>query len=251
MTTLAGAVLTSGSSDGPVATALFGDPTGLEIDAAGNLYIADNANHTIRKLSPSGIVSTFAGQAGQPGSADATGTNASFNSPSGIVLAPNGLLYVTDTGNDTIRCVTTNGAVTTLAGLAGQSGATNATGSAARFNSPLGMAVDQAGTIYVADSGNHLIRKVTATGMVTTLAGQAGVWGAADGTGARRLFQWAAGIAVDGAGNVFVSDSNNHTIRKITPDGVVTTWAGQGGRGWHDGRDRQRRIVQQTRRAED
>jgi len=227
VTTIAGAVLTSGSADGPVATARFGDPAGLDIDATGNLYIADNANHTIRKLTPSGMVSTLAGAAGQFGSRDATGTNALFDGPSGIVLAPNGLLYVTDTGNNTIRCITTGGAVTTLAGSSGQSGATNATGSAARFNSPLGIAVDKSGTLYVADSCNHLIRKVTAAGVVTTLAGAAGVWGAVDGTNSAALFNSPAGVAVDSVGNVFVSDSNNHAIRKITPLGLVTTWAGQ------------------------
>ena len=177
VTTLAGSVQTSGSADGAPGVALFGDPTGLDIDAAGNVYVADNANHTIRKLSPSGVVTTLAGQAGQPGSTDATGTNASFDFPSGIVVAPGGFIYVSDTGSETIRCVTSNGVVTTLAGLAGQSGATNATGSVARFSSPLGLAVDSAGTLYVADSGNHLIRKVTPAGVVTTLAGLGGLLG--------------------------------------------------------------------------
>ena len=134
-------------ADGPGAvTALFHDPAGLAMDAAGNVYVADNWNHTIRKLSPAGIVSTLAGQAGQFGSADATGTNATFNNPTGIVLAPTGLLYVTDTGNDTIRSVSVGGVVATVAGLAGQNGATNGSGLMARFDSPLGIAADQAGS---------------------------------------------------------------------------------------------------------
>ena len=229
VTTLAGSVLISGSADGPTSTALFSDPTGLAIDASGNIYVADNRNHTLRKLSPNGMVTTLAGQSGQPGAVDATGTNASFNNPSGIVLGLNGLLYVTDTGNQTIRSVSTNGVVTTLAGLAGQNGATNATGALARFDTPLGIAVDQAGIIYVADSGNHLIRKVTSSGVVTTLAGSPGVWGSADGMGGAALFNCPVGIAVDSSGTLYVSDSNNHTIRKMTPSGTVTTWAGSPG----------------------
>ncbi len=228
-TTLTGSVLTSGSVDGSVAHALFNDPTGLAIDDNGNVYIADNANHAIRKLSSSGIVTTLAGRAGQPGSANGTGTNAFFNNPSGIALAGNGTIYVCDTGNNTIRSISTNGAVTTLAGLAGQSGTTNGTGNHARFNSPLGIAVDQGGTIYVADSGNHTIRKITPAGVVTTLAGSPAVWGNADGDGGAALFNCPVGVVVDGSGNLFVSDANNYTIRKITSAGTVSTWAGLAG----------------------
>ena len=227
--TLAGSVLTSGNADGPVAQALFSDPTGLAIDANVNIYVADNQNHTLRKLSAAGIVSTLAGRVGQPGSKDATGTNATFYNPSGLILAPDGRLCVTDTGNHTVRCVTTNGIVTTLAGLAEQAGATNGTGNVARFNSPLGIAADLAGVLYVADTGNHLIRKVTASGIVTTLAGSPGVWGSADGVGGNATFNGPVGIAVDNSSNVFVADANNHTIRKITPAGAVSTWAGLAG----------------------
>lgn len=229
VTTLAGSALVSGSQNGSGTNALFSDPTGLAIDAAGNLFIADNQNHVIRKFSTNGIVSTFAGHIGQSGSADGTGTNAWFNNPTGIAIAPNGNLYVTDSENHTIRCITSNAVVTTLAGLPGQNGATNATGNLARFDTPLGICVDALGTIYVADTGNHLIRKVTAAGAVTTLAGKAGVWGTNNGTGSAASFNSPAGIAIDSRTNLFVSDSNNHTIRKITPSGVVTTFAGTPG----------------------
>lgn len=236
VTTLAGTVLVSGSSNGPVATALFSDPTGLAMDTAGNVYIADNQNHAIRKLSTNGIVSTLAGKFGISGSADGTGTNASFNNPSGIAIASNGTLYVTDTGNNTIRCITANGVVTTLAGLAGQTGTTNASGSLARFSSPLGIAIDASGMIYVADSGNHTIRKVTSAGLVTMFVGSPGVWGTNNGAGASALFNGPVGIAIDSHSNLFVSDSNNDTIRKITPSGNVTTWAGAPGMdGTNDG----------------
>jgi hypothetical protein len=236
VTTLAGSVLTSGSVDGPATNALFSDPTGLALDFAGNIYVSDNADHTIRKLSPAGMVSTLAGRPGQPGSADGVGTNASFNNPSGIVFAPNGVLYLTDTGNNTIRAVTTNGVVTTLAGTPGESGATNGAGNQVLFNAPIGIAVDQSGVLYVADSGNHLIRKITPAGVASTLAGSPGVWGSADGNGAAALFNGPVGLAVDSGGNVFVSDANNHTIRKITPSGAVTTFAGSAGiAGTNDG----------------
>ncbi|HZV34041.1 MAG TPA: hypothetical protein VFB72_05645, partial [Verrucomicrobiae bacterium] len=236
VTTLTGTVLVSGGSNGPMATALFSDPAGLAMDAAGNVYIADNQNHAIRKLSTNGIVSTFAGKLGITASADGTGTNASFNNPSGIAIAPNGTLYVTDTGNNTIRSITTNAVVTTLAGLAGQTGTTNATGNLARFSSPLGIAIDDSGMIYVADSGNHTIRKVTVAGVVTTFAGSPGVWGTNDGSVGAALFNGPVGIALDSHTNLFVSDSNNHTIRKITPSGNVSTWAGvPGNDGTNDG----------------
>ncbi len=227
--TLTGSVLTTGSTDGPPAKALFNDPTGLTIDTNGNVYVADNANHTLRKLSPSGMVTTVAGRTGKPGSANGTGTNAFFYNPSGIALASNGILYVSDTGNNTIRSVSTSGVVSTLAGMAGQSGATNGTGALARFNTPLGLAVNNSGMIYVADSGNHTIRKVTPAGVVSTLAGSPAVWGSADGAADAALFNCPVGVVVDSTGNIFVSDANNYAIRKITPTGVVSTWAGLAG----------------------
>ncbi|MDB6018834.1 MAG: hypothetical protein JWR19_3323 [Pedosphaera sp.] len=229
VTTLAGSVLTSGSTDGNTAVALFSDPTGLAMDGNGNIYVADNQNHTIRKLSPDGVVSTLAGRAGQAGSADGTGTNAFFNNPSGVALDNNGTLYITDTGNHTIRRIAPSGAVDTLAGKAGESGTTNATGNLARFNTPLGIAVDQSGVLYVADSANQLIRRITSAGAVSTLAGIPEVWGSADGPVNTATFNCPAGVAVDNNGNVYVSDSNNHAIRKITPAGAVTTWAGSVG----------------------
>jgi sugar lactone lactonase YvrE len=172
------------------------------------------------------MVSTFAGQAGTAGSANGAGTNAMFANPSGIVISAGGTLYVTDTGNHTIRVITSGGTVSTLAGQAGTSGYTNGTGAAALFNSPIGIALDQSGNLYVADSGNHVIRKVTAAGVVTTLAGTPEVWGSADGAGTNAQFNSPAGVAVDGQGNVFVSDSNNHCVRKVTAAGVATTFAG-------------------------
>jgi streptogramin lyase len=228
VTTLAGQPLLIGATNGPGATALFNDPAGLVADTAGSLFIADSRNHVIRKITTNSFVTTFAGQAGTPGTSDGTGS-ARFDTPSGIALAPNGDFYVSDTGNHTIRKITPAGAVTTIAGGAGQSGFTNALRTAARFNSPLGIAAAADGTIFVADTGNHLVRVMAPDGMVTTLAGHAENWGTQDGAGGNARFNGPLGVAVDAAGDVFVSDSNNHTIRKVTRAGIVTTWAGAPG----------------------
>ena len=225
VTTLTGQPLVSGPSNGPVATALFNDPAALVADAAGNLFIADSRNHVIRKISTNGIVSTLAGQAGTAGSSDGTGA-ARFDTPTGIALAPNGDLYVSDTGNHTIRRVAPAGAVTTIAGIAGQSGFTDGVGATARLNSPLGLAVAADRTIFVADSGNHLVRAIAPDRTVTTLAGRAETWGTQDGTGGNARLNGPVGVAIDSGGEIFVSDSNNHAVRRITRAGIVTTWAG-------------------------
>jgi sugar lactone lactonase YvrE len=229
VTTLAGQALISGISNGPVATALFSDPAGLAADAAGNLFVADSQNHIVRKIGANGLVSTFAGQAGTPGSNDGTASQARFDTPTGIAIAANGDFYLSDTGNHTVRRITPSGAVTTVAGWAGQSGFTNGWRTAARFHSPLGIAVAGDGTIFVADSGNHLVRAIAPDGTVTTLAGRAESWGSQDGVGENARFNGPLGIAVDAQGDLFVSDSNNHAIRRITRQGAVTTWAGTAG----------------------
>ena len=236
VSTLAGFVLTPGFSNGFGTNALFADPAGLAADASGNLYVADNANHIIRKISAAGSVTTLAGEPGVPGSSNGTGPAAHFDSPSGLAVDGNGIVYVSDTGNHTIRRISAAGVVTTLAGVAGQSGATNEFGNPALFNTPLGLAVDTAGHVYVSDSGNHLIRKITPGGAITNLAGQPGAWGSLDGIGSAARFNRPVGLAVDSQGNVFVADAFNYAIRRITPAGVVTTIAGFAGNdGYTDG----------------
>lgn len=227
--TLAGQALVSGATNGVGTNALFSDPAALIADASGNLFIADSQNHAIRKLDTNGNVTTLAGLLGVAGSSDGTGAQARFSSPSGIARDSAGNLFVADSGNHTLRKVTPAGVVSTLAGFAGQSGFTNASGSLARFHSPLGLALATNGMIYVADSGNHLLRAVTPGGVVSTLAGSAENWGTNDGVGSDARFNGPVGTALDDAGNLFVSDANNHTIRKVTPVGVVTTWAGAPG----------------------
>lgn len=233
VTTLAGSSPKPGSTDGTGAVARFNNPVTLTADGAGNLYVFDYMGHAIRKVvAATGAVTTLAGTAGTLGTADGTGSDARFNRPSAGVLDGAGNLYVADQSNHTIRkVVVSTGVVTTVAGTAGMAGSLNGTGTAARFNGPTSLAFDGAGNLYVADLGNHVIRKmVVATGVVTTLAGTAGTFGTTDGTGTAALFYLPAALALDGAGNLYVSDSGSATIRKVVVStGVVTTFAGTAG----------------------
>jgi len=229
-TTLAGLAGIANSTDGTGNAARFDTPTALAADSAGNLYVADQGSHTIRKITSAGVVSTLAGSAGQAGSANGTGSAARFNYPAGVAVDTVGNIYVSDTENHTIRKITSGGVVSTLAGTAGASGSTNSTGAAARFNSPTGLAVDAVGNIYVADSVNNSVRVITPSGVVTTLAGETGPPGSADGTGGAARFNAPFGIAVDPISkDVFVADTGNHTIRRIALGGIVTTLAGTAG----------------------
>jgi sugar lactone lactonase YvrE len=223
VTTLAGSTMLRGNADGTGTAATFSSPVGITLDASGTLFIADALNHTIRLISASGVVTTFAGGAGVAGSADGTGTAARFNSPNGVAVDGSGNVYVGDTTNNTIRAITPAGVVTTLAGLAGVSGSQDGTGVGALFNHPTGLAVDNAGNLYLADTGNSTIRKITPAGVVTTLAGLSGIAGLTDGTGSGAFFNQPLALALDSAGNVYVADTGNATIRKITPTGTVTT----------------------------
>jgi len=148
-----------GSADGLGSAARFSSPQGMAVDNTGNIYLADSSNHTIRKLTPGGVVTTLAGLAGIYGSADGKGSTARFNNPYGVAVDGAGNVYVSDAYNDTIRKVTAEGVATTLAGVVGSRGSADGTGSEARFYSPSGVAVDNAGNIYVADAGNNTIRK--------------------------------------------------------------------------------------------
>ena len=226
VTTLAGSAGEVGIADGAGAVARFYVPIGVAVDTAGNVYVADSYNHTIRKITPVGMVSTLAGSAGQVGSTDGTGAAARFRHPVGVAVDAGGNVYVADTWNYTIRKITSDGVVSTLAGSAGQSGSADGTGATARFGRPHGVAVDAAGNLYVADTYSHTIRRITTDGAVSTLAGSAGEIGSADGTGAAARFYYPYGVAVDAVGNVYVADTGNHTIRKVTADGVVTTIIG-------------------------
>jgi len=230
VSTLAGTAGVFGIADGTGAAARFFNPTGVAVDGAGIVYVADSSNHTIRKIASGGVVTTFAGSAGSFGAVDGIGAAARFAGPQAVATDGAGNLYVTDTYNHVIRRITSAAEVSTFAGMAGAFGSADGVGTSARFTSPQGIATDAAGNVYVADTGNHTIRKIIAsTGVVSTLAGMALASGSADGAGAAARFSSPQGLAVDSAGNVYVADTRNGTLRRITGAGVVSTVAGVAG----------------------
>ncbi|WP_285447830.1 NHL repeat-containing protein [Xanthomonas sp. LMC-A-07] len=212
-----------GGQDGRAADAQFADPYGLAIDAHGALYIADGGdNNRIRAMLPNGNVQTLAG--GREGFADGIGAAAAFNTPSGIAFDMAGNLYIADTGNHAIRKRTPQGVVTTLAGD-GSAGFRDGAAAQARFNGPIGVAVDAQGRVYVADTYNDRIRVIAPDGQVSTLAGGA-LPGMADGVGDQARFDTPTDLKVDAHGVVWVADMRNDAIRRIAPDGSVSTLIG-------------------------
>jgi len=226
VSTLAGSGV-AGAADADGTAARFSIPFGIAIGPSGSLYVTDTGNHTLRKVTPDGKVTTLAGKAGSLGNLDGSGENARFNYPEAIVVDADENLFVCDTYNQAIRKVSPAGEVITIAG--GNQGDSDGQGTNAGFSFPVGIAVDGKGNLYVTDTLNSTVRKITPAGGVITLAGKAGAPGQSDGTGGDARFDWPQGIVSDSAGNLWVSDTYNHSIRKITPDGVVSTFAGQPG----------------------
>jgi hypothetical protein len=245
-TTVAGLAGSYGTVDGTNTVARFNDPTAVAVDAAGNVYVTDAEDNTIRKLTPVGtnwVSSTVAGLAGTPGYTDGANSYVRFFSPSGIAFDHLGNMFVADQGNKTIRKLTpvgNNWVSSTIAGLAGSPGSADGTNSAARFGTSYnghlpGIAVDAHDNVYLADTDNFTIRKLTPLGtdwVSSTIAGLAGNSGSADGTNSAARFKLPTAVAVDAAGNVYVTDAEDNTIRKLMPVGtnwVSSTIAGRAG----------------------
>ena len=260
----AGAVSTGTVINGPVLSATFNNPQGIVTDAASNIYIADSGDHLIRKITPAGVVSTFAGD-GKPGYKDGDALSAEFNfpfkiaidaagnlyvteqnsvirkitpagvvssiaygifysDPSGLVVDGAGNLFVADTFDNIIQKVTSDGVVTTYAGTGGK-GTDNGPALSATFDRPVDIVLDKAGNLYVAEAEDYLIRKISSDGIVSTYAGN-GNQGADNGAALSASFGYPYALTLDNAGNLYVVDQANNNIRKITPNGVVSTYAG-------------------------
>lgn len=223
VTTLAGDGSPRFNDANPATHAAFSDPFGIAVTDEGTVYVADaGESNRIRKITPDGTVTTFAG--GSEGFSDGLATAASFNTPSGLALDGDGNLFVADTGNNRIRKITSEGQVSTVAGD-GTAGYKDGPAAQAQFNGPIGIAVDKRGNIYVADAYNDRIRLITNDGLVSTVAGK-GSPGYSDGDRSAAQFDTPCGIVIANDGSLIVADTGNDRLRKITPEGNVTTLPG-------------------------
>ncbi|TFH38396.1 MAG: hypothetical protein E4G95_03650, partial [Bacteroidia bacterium] len=218
---------------GEIDTTLFSEPFGMCSDNEGNLYIADAGHNQVKKVTPDGIVTVFAGT-GVAGYNDGAAESATFNYPSGICSDREGNFFVAGFGGQNIRKISRDGTVTTIAGT-GEEGYRDGTGSEALFSSPRGICIDSHGNLYVGDCWNHRIRKISPDGIVSTFAGggrrgELVVNDWRDGKDTSARFDAPCGMAIDTGDNIYVADANNNCIRKISPDGTVTTLAGIAGR---------------------
>jgi hypothetical protein len=234
VTTLAGQG-SPGFLDGDTSEAMFNRPFGITIDPDGNLYLADAYNHRIRKIDTDGQVTTFAGT-GQAGYEDGPASEARFNQPLNICFDAEGNMYVSDFINQRIRKISTDMEVTTIAGT-GVPGFNDGPALEAQFNYPRGICADDTGNIYVGDSWNHRVRKISTDGLVTTWAGGGdtigvqSVGGYVDASDTSARFYTPCELSIDQYNNIFVADAYNHRIRKVDPSRMVTTVAGSGGHG--------------------
>ncbi|HLK62175.1 MAG TPA: IPT/TIG domain-containing protein [Bryobacteraceae bacterium] len=245
VSTIAGNGTVGFAGDGAAATsAEFANPQGIALDSGGNLYIADSNNGLIRKVSTNGNISTIAGNVTSgPGYVDApVATNGQLSLPTGIAVDTSGNIYISEgastggfvPGNNRIRKVSSSGVLTTYGGngVVGSSG-DNGTALSAHLNNPLGLAVDKAGNLYIADTGNHKIRRIDTRGIITTVAGTGTAGFSGDGgTATSAQLNNPTGVAVDSSGNLYIADRNNFRIRMVSPAGIITTIAGKAQSGY-------------------
>lgn len=231
---LAGQPLKTGFADGIASKSLIDRPHGIAVDNKGNVFFCDMKSHLIRKIDNKGIVSTVAGEKGKFGVKDGVGKNAQFSQPEGVVVDSKGNLFVADTYNFTIRKIDTKGNVTTFAGVGTKKGYADGQGKKARFNMPIGIAIDKSDNLFVVDAiydsseqGNSVIRKINPDGNVTTFAGMQGKNGHKDGKLKEAIFNKPVGISVANDGTIFVADTEADLIRMIDTKGNVTTIGGQ------------------------
>lgn len=247
LTTLAGVAPNNspGSTDGPGSQARFNWPHGVALGPDGSLYVADTDSHTIRKISPAGVVTTVAGQANQSGYADGSGPQARFKKPIGVVVDAAGTVYVADQENHTIRKITPAGEVSTLAGTPTRAWRTKHGPEVLPLEKPTGLALGPGNTLYVTDQGTGCIYKIDAVGKITTFIGPEQYVAFAQQAGGRFRGYSLAGLAVGADGTVYVGDSDNASIRKISPAGVLSAWVGNGG-GYTDGNRQQAQLGNPT-----
>jgi hypothetical protein len=227
VTTIAGNG-TQGYMDGTGSSARFASPTGLAISSNGDYFVGETSNGTIRRVTPAGLVTTFAGTAGLFGTADGTGSAARFGAIRGMDFDSNGDLYVADVNNHNIRKITPGGVVTTFAGMSGVSGHQDGNVSSAKFNGPFDLVFDENDNLYVIEFFGATVRKITPSGVVSTITGNPGVVGYADGIGNNALFRSPSGLAY-ADGFLYATDQTNSVLRKISTSGVTTTISGNPG----------------------
>ena len=236
ITTVAGTTSGGYSGDGGSATsAKLDSPTGVAVDASGNLYIADSRNHRVRRVDPAGQITTVAGTGSGGYSGDGgSATSAKLDSPTGVAVDASGNLYIADAGNHRVRRVDPAGQITTVAGT-GSRGYSGDGGSApsAELDWPIGLALDASGNLYIADAGNHRVRRVDPAGQITTVAGTGSRGYSGDGGSAPSAeLDWPIGLALDASGNLYIADFSTHRVRRVDPGGTITTVAGTGSRGY-------------------
>ena len=232
VTTFAGTAGAAGKVNATGAAARFSSPGAVTVDASGNIFLIDGNNNVVRKITANGVVTTYAGTGGY-GALNGPAAQATFSNMSGIAVDASDNVYIADSGNELIRKITPGGTVSTVAGKSGIYGFANGQDTTAIFNDPIGVSVDKTGNLYVMDVNNYLIRKISPTGLVSTLAGKQGVSGLTDGPDSAATFNSPRACAIDAAGNLFITDNNE--VRKISTDGMVTTIAGNGYPGSADG----------------